>query len=328
MMPSQFLQKVTLSLLSIGLLCSGLKKECEGQTCPSLQGCNNSIPSTTSYATVGGGSSNAANENFTTVGGGQLNIAGKYGATVGGGVGNTASSDYATVAGGSGNIASNVGATIAGGVNNLASGHRSWASGFLAQARHHGAWVWSDISSTTPFASTGNNQFNVRAAGGIRLFTNAAATVGVRLLPNDTGWDAVSAREVKEDFQAVDRQSILAKVQQLPITTWRLKGTDGQVRHVGPVAQDFHAAFAVGADARYINSVDADGVALAAIQALAERNAILAEKNTALERQVAELQRQQGAMQAQLSQVLERLGQAEHAARSTQRTVRYGHDEK
>jgi hypothetical protein len=37
---------------------------------------------------------------------------------------------------------------------------------------------------------------------------------------------------------------------------------------MGPVAQDFHAAFGLGSDDKGISTVDADGVALAAIQAL------------------------------------------------------------
>jgi hypothetical protein len=225
------------------------------------------------------------------------NIASGTWATVGGGRRNTASGERATVGGGSNNIASGLVATVAGGFANRASGQGSWASGYQSQALHHGAWVWSDISSAIPLASTRNNEFNIRAAGGVRIFTNGAATVGVRLLPNDTGWDAVSAREAKEEFQEVDTQAVLAKVEQLPITTWQLKGAREKVRHLGPVAQDFHAAFQVGADNQHINSVDADGVALVAIQALAARN-------TALERQVEELQRQ-------LSKVLERIGQTE-----------------
>jgi trimeric autotransporter adhesin len=63
----------------------------------------------------------------------------------------------------------------------------------------------------------------------------------------------------------------------LPITTWNFKAEPG-VKHLGPVAQDFRAAFAVGMDDKHIATVDAEGVALAAIQGL----------NQALEEQRAE----------------------------------------
>ena len=45
------------------------------------------------------------------------------------------------------------------------------------------------------------------------------------------------------------------------------------MRHVGPMARDFYAAFGVGADDEHITSIDEDGVALAAIKALHAENA-------------------------------------------------------
>ncbi len=66
----------------------------------------------------------------------------------------------------------------------------------------------------------------------------------------------------------MDAEVVLAKVAELPIQRWRYKGADASA-HMGPVAEDFHAAFGLGGDERYIGTVDADGVALAAIQALA-----------------------------------------------------------
>jgi hypothetical protein len=75
-----------------------------------------------------------------------------------------------------------------------------------------------------------------------------------------------SDRNVKEGFEAVDAQAILAQVRTLPIDRWSYKGEP--VRHLGPMAQDFAAAFGLGADDRHIFTLDAAGVALAAIQGL------------------------------------------------------------
>jgi endosialidase-like protein len=80
---------------------------------------------------------------------------------------------------------------------------------------------------------------------------------------------APSDRNVKEGFAPVDARMILDRVAGLPIETWRYKG-DG-IRHIGPMAQDFAAAFNVGPDDRHIDLIDASGVALAAIQALVQR---------------------------------------------------------
>jgi hypothetical protein len=80
-----------------------------------------------------------------------------------------------------------------------------------------------------------------------------------------------SDRNVKRDFEPVDAESVLAGVLGLPIESWSYRADDPRVRHVGPMAQDFAAAFGVGDDDRHIHTVDASGVALAAIQALAAR---------------------------------------------------------
>jgi hypothetical protein len=83
------------------------------------------------------------------------------------------------------------------------------------------------------------------------------------------GSNVPSDRGLKEDFASVDSQTILERVTGLPIETWRYKGE--ATRHIGPMAQDFASAFGVGPDDRHINLLDASGVALAAIQALAQQ---------------------------------------------------------
>jgi hypothetical protein len=72
---------------------------------------------------------------------------------------------------------------------------------------------------------------------------------------------------------------------------------DSSVRHIGPMAQDFHAAFGMGADDKRITSVDADELALAAIQGLNQKLmarddgiAELRQKNTELESRLAALE--------------------------------------
>lgn len=64
---------------------------------------------------------------------------------------------------------------------------------------------------------------------------------------------------------------VLAKVAALPITQWKYKIEPDAVKHIGPVAQDFHAAFGLGDNDRTIGTVDESGVALAAIQGLNQK---------------------------------------------------------
>jgi hypothetical protein len=78
----------------------------------------------------------------------------------------------------------------------------------------------------------------------------------------------VSDRNAKANFSAVDGQTVLSRLAALPIATWNYKAQPDSIRHMGPTAQDFSAAFGLGEDDRHISTVDAQGVALAAIQAL------------------------------------------------------------
>jgi len=82
-----------------------------------------------------------------------------------------------------------------------------------------------------------------------------------------TSFNPTSDRNAKEHFAPVDVREVLDKVASLPITRWNFK-QDGASPHMGPMAQDFHAAFGLGPDDKRIPTVDADGVALAAIQGL------------------------------------------------------------
>ncbi len=79
--------------------------------------------------------------------------------------------------------------------------------------------------------------------------------------------DSPSDRALKEDFGPVDTADVLAGVVKMPIERWRYRGD--RATHIGPMAQDFAAVFGVGGDDRVIHNLDASGVALAAIQALA-----------------------------------------------------------
>lgn len=103
-----------------------------------------------------------------------------------------------------------------------------------------------------------------------------------------TAINLTSDRNAKEEFKPVDARAVLDKVAQLPITEWQYKA-NGDTRHIGPMAQDFHAAFGVGRDERHITSVDADGVALAAIQGLNHKLEDKTREVEALKRSVAEL---------------------------------------
>ena len=156
---------------------------------------------------------------------------------------------------------------VIGGRLNSATNH-AFAAGNRAKANHTGAFVWGD-SINADVASTNSNSVTMRAFGGYRLFT--AFDGGAFLAPGDGSWTAMSDRNAKENVQPVDTRGVLEKVAALPVSTWNYKSQSSDVRHIGPMAQDFKAAFGVGASDTGITTVDADGVALAAIQGLNEK---------------------------------------------------------
>jgi hypothetical protein len=108
----------------------------------------------------------------------------------------------------------------------------------------------------------------------------------------------ISDRNRKENFDAVDPQTVLEAVRHLPISTWNYTFESPDVRHIGPMAQDFMASFSVGGTDKAIFQVDADGVALAAIQALhAQLEAAEADK-AALQSRVDDLEARLSALEA------------------------------
>lgn len=110
---------------------------------------------------------------------------------------------------------------------------------------------------------------------------------------------APSDRALKEGFESVDPRAILAGVVKLPIETWSYQGET--VRHLGPMAQDFAAAFGFGADDRHIHVVDGSGVALAAIQGLHGLVQAQTARLEALDREVTALRADTAALCVELA---------------------------
>ena len=81
----------------------------------------------------------------------------------------------------------------------------------------------------------------------------------------------LSSRTAKRNITPVDANDVLDAVLELPVATWEYDRQEAQARHLGPMAEDFYAAFGLGETSKGLSSGDAAGVALAAIQGLAER---------------------------------------------------------
>ena len=284
----------------------------------------NSVTAGVHGATIGGGgvpfgvtdppffdgAPNSVTGGYGTVAGGHSNLSGNVPfATVGGGYRNTASGGFSTVAGGVENTASNNSSTVVGGSNNTASGVNSLAAGTGAQADQAGCFVFANWAGGGSGSCLGANyvarflldhglsvEYLSRRpdGGGTRwvyigdlIAGQAIATQVGGFLSNAGVWvNGSSSREAKTDFARVDPQVILDKVAALPITTWRYREGEDAVRHIGPMAEDFSAAFDVGYGPHTIADLDARGVALAAIQGL---NAKLEAERAAKDAEIAAL---------------------------------------
>ena len=221
-------------------------------------------------ATIGGGGQtglvNRVTGDFGTVGGGWNNAAGGYAAVVDGGRGNTASGNQASLGGGQENVATGNFATIPGGLSNAAAGNYSFAGGRRAKANDPGAFVWGD-STDEDVSSSGANSFVVRATGGFEFLLGNGELCE---LHDVNGWicGSPSDRALKRDVSPVDARETLERLVAMPIQTWSYISYQPAARHMGPMAQDFAAAYGLGSDDKRINPLDANGVALAAIQGL------------------------------------------------------------
>ena len=189
--------------------------------------------------------------------------------------------------------------SVAGGSTAFAMGRRAEAFGFTSMvlggdvqttAAAFGTFLFGDGSASTPLVVSDPNQFVARAAGGVIFYTSAGLASGLRLAASGSQWLGVSDVHTKHAFRALDGEEVLGKLAQMPVTEWSYLVQDAAIRHVGPTAQDFHAAFGLGEDPLRIGTMDADGVALAAVKALETRTKALQSENDALRARLAALE--------------------------------------
>lgn len=217
--------------------------------------------------------------------------------------------------------------SFAAGEDNTASGAASVALGYHAHTNaRQGSFVFSDRSSVDTLRAGVNHSANWRVSGGFRVFTASNLSTGVTIqsgasvsnwgqsnaviststgayLGTDGVWHDVSDVNRKHLFAEVSGEDVLARLRTLPITTWTYKVDSDDVRHLGPTAQDFHAAFGLGSDPTTIAGVDEGGVALAAAQALERRSTEQAARIDALEARNTALERENAEMRARLERI-------------------------
>lgn len=263
----------------------GINNEAAGTAGTVAGGIGNHAEST--YATVAGGGGNSASDRYATTGGGRGNHATGESATVAGGHNNSARADRATVGGGYYNKAHGYGSVVPGGKENQADGKYAFAAGYYAKAGgHDGAYVFADSSEEEIEADRDDAAFFQ-----MPVFARA--------------FNTTSSRAAKTDVDPVDPESVLEGVADLDVSTWTFEDDDG--RHLGPMAEDFHEIFGLGDDDASIASVDADGVALAAIQGLLARLERATDRVDDLEDELAARDERIADLEGRLAAIEERL---------------------
>jgi hypothetical protein len=142
------------------------------------------------------------------------------------------------------------------------------------------------------------------SAPNIRPEASLDTSTGAWLSQSGT-WHNNSDRRAKENITPVDGREILAQLVEIPVTTWNYKVDEPSVRHIGPMAQDFYATFKLGNSDTSIATLDADGVALAAIQGLYEISEEQRQQLASLQQHNQELATRLAALEAQVAALTE-----------------------
>ncbi|HET7462426.1 MAG TPA: tail fiber domain-containing protein [Longimicrobium sp.] len=220
--------------------------------------------------------------------------------------------------------------SFAAGVHVTASGAASVAMGYAAHTNaRQGSFVFGDRSTVDTIRAGVNHSANWRVSGGFRIFNSSNLSTGVIVLPATAGgsnnytwsgcgdhlggtvfiststcatltnggaWTNSSDVNRKHLFEDVSGEAVLSRLRTVPIRSWSYKAENSSIRHLGPTAQDFRAAFGLGANETSITTVDADGVALAGVKALDARTLVHART---LDEQGRALAAQQRTIEAQ-----------------------------
>lgn len=185
-------------------------------------------------------------------------------------------------------------AAIAIGYNVTADQDHTTAMGkFASNNGFQGTFIWSDgapQASADTFRNTANNEFAARATGGFRFRTNLGGTTGCNLPAGSGVFNCTSSRYTKQNFLAVSGEDVLARLRNVPVTTWNYISEGAQSKHMGPMAEDFYQAFGLGTANTSIGVQDLAGVSLAAVKSLDERTALLQQRTMEVEKLRTEVQ--------------------------------------
>src|SRR2546429_6104173 len=189
-----------------------------------------------------------------------------------------------------------------GGFGNTAFTYLDGSDSYRWKLNNGGDWLTVNRTGEVGIGITPTNKLHV--LGGA-TFTSGigGANQAVVWTPGSASWSFTSDRNTKENLTPVDSERVLEKLARLPLSEWSYIGY--AQRHIGPMAQDFHAAFPLNESDTSLNDADLHGVALAAIQGLNQKLQEQAETLKAKDAAIHSLE----SRLADLEKLVERLAQ-------------------
>ena len=256
------------------------------------------------YSTICGGSGNSVKiAQYSTIAGGRYNIINKSGFSfIGGGYGNGIDTHLSanTISGGYGNgirgssyaslISGGYGnavigsrySVIAGGYGNQIQADKSFVFGTKAWLYGSGSVLFTDNKDILRQRSEEKTFIGI-FENGYKLFTDSEGLKSVVLKHGDGSWNMRVGSSHIENIEDINGSELLETLSQVNIYKWNYSLQDDTIKHIGPSAESFNQAFNLNNnDMELINSIDTDGVALKAIQALYKKIQKLEEENTKL----------------------------------------------
>lgn len=163
---------------------------------------------------------------------------------------------------------------------------------FLLDRTDGNDWQFSNFGASFEISVPGSpvGQLNLAANGDLRI-SNRVFANNIQL---------TSSRELKQNFSPIDGREILARLSTMPVLEWSFRSDPAKQRHIGPVAEDFQAAFGLGQEGSSLSLTDVSGVTLAAVKALDEEIRKRDERIALLSASLVELHERLAALEAKL----------------------------
>ncbi len=167
----------------------------------------------------------------------------------------------------------------------------------LFELRNNGNpfFIFTDTSLARSYSfamgATGHFIISNQQQAGVQYRFNPTGTLTLNNLVETSG------RQFKENVVPLESGQILRQLEELSLSSWNYKVDPDRVRHLGPMAEDFYAAFGLGRDDQHLSPRDLAAVALAAVQGVNEVvqgvNEVVQERDTqiaGIEQRIAELE--------------------------------------